>query len=376
MAKATQYEFETLCRAILDAVGGSQNIANVFHCITRLRIVPVNRDLVDMAKLSSIKGILKVVESSGQIQCVIGTTVPEVYNDFIAISGINPGGEVKADAADTASDAVAVQEKKQNLIIRGLNTLAACVTPYLYAIVAGGMIKGIVSLITALGLAASDSDIITVLSAVGDAPFYFMPFMAGYAAAKRFRVKEVFGLMTAGILMYSTFSAPAEGVSSYAFGFIDIPAYNYKSSLFPVILSVWFFSVIFHFIDKRMPKNLRIVFSGALSFLIAAPIFLGFLAPLGNWFASVMTGGSAGFTLLYTGGVGKSEGNSVSAALMPACTSCSATSSAMPRSNCRVMTEAPAEEKELICTRPDMEPNCVSRGAVTTAAMTSGEAPG
>ena len=236
MAKATQYEFETLCRAILDAVGGSQNIANVFHCITRLRIVPVNRDLVDMAKLSSIKGILKVVESSGQIQCVIGTTVPEVYNDFIAISGINPGGEVKADAADTASDAAAVQEKKQNLIIRGLNTLAACVTPYLYAIVAGGMIKGIVSLITALGLAASDSDIITVLSAVGDAPFYFMPFMAGYAAAKRFRVKEVFGLMTAGILMYSTFSAPAEGVSSYAFGFIDIPAYNYKSSLFPVIL--------------------------------------------------------------------------------------------------------------------------------------------
>ena len=265
MAKATQYEFETLCRAILDAVGGSQNIANVFHCITRLRIVPVNRDLVDMDKLSSIKGILKVVESSGQIQCVIGTTVPEVYNDFIAISGINPGGEVKADAADTASDAAAVQEKKQNLIIRGLNTLAACVTPYLYAIVAGGMIKGIVSLITALGLAASDSDIITVLSAVGDAPFYFMPFMAGYAAAKRFRVKEVFGLMTAGILMYSTFSAPAEGVSSYAFGFIDIPAYNYKSSLFPVILSVWFFSVIFHFIDKRMPKNLRIVFSGALS---------------------------------------------------------------------------------------------------------------
>ena len=293
MAKATQYEFETLCRAILDAVGGSQNIANVFHCITRLRIVPVNRDLVDMAKLSSIKGILKVVESSGQIQCVIGTTVPEVYNDFIAISGINPGGEVKADAADTASDAAAVLEKKQNLIIRGLNTLAACVTPYLYAIVAGGMIKGIVSLITALGLAASDSDIITVLSAVGDAPFYFMPFMAGYAAAKRFRVKEVFGLMTAGILMYSTFSAPAEGVSSYAFGFIDIPAYNYKSSLFPVILSVWFFSVIFHFIDKRMPKNLRIVFSGALSFLIAAPIFLGFLAPLGNWFASVMTGGFA-----------------------------------------------------------------------------------
>jgi len=50
------------------------------------------------------------------------------------------------------------------------------------------------------------------------------------------------------------------------------------------------FSVIFHFIDKRMPKNVRIVFSGSLSFLISAPLFLGFAAPLGNWIAVIMTG--------------------------------------------------------------------------------------
>ena len=42
-----------------------------------------------------------------------------------------------------------------------------------------------------------------------------------------------------------------------------------------------------------MPKNLRIVFSGALSFLISAPLFLGFAAPLGNWIAKGMTGGFA-----------------------------------------------------------------------------------
>lgn len=288
MANTTKHEYEKMCSEILEAIGGSQNIKNVFHCITRLRIVPVNRDLVDMEKLGKISGILKVVESSGQIQCVIGTTVPDVYNDFVAISGAAAGGSVEA-AADDKGDK-APEEKKQNLLIRGLNTLASCVTPNLYAIVAGGMIKGIVSLITAIGLVASDSDIITVLNAVGDAPFYFMPFLVGYAAAKRFKVKEVFGIMTAGILMYSTFMSPAEGVSSYAFGFINIPAYNYKSSIFPVILSVYIFSLIHHFIDKHMPKNLRIVFSGALSFLISAPLFLGFAAPLGNWIAKVMTG--------------------------------------------------------------------------------------
>lgn len=289
MADLSKYEYGKMCSEILDTFGGPQNVKNVFHCITRLRLVPANRDLVNMEKLNQISGILKVVESSGQIQCVIGTTVPEVYADFLAISGASAGGEVEA-ASDAKADGV--EEKKPNLLIRALNTLASCVTPYLYAIVAGGMIKGIVSLITAFGVSSS-SDVITVLNAVGDAPFYFMPFLVGFAAAKRFRVKEVFGIMTAGILMYSTFMSPAEGVSAYRFLFFDIPAYNYKSALFPVILSVWLFSVVFHFIDKRMPKNLRIVFSGALSFLISAPLFLAFLAPLGNMFAKVMTGAFA-----------------------------------------------------------------------------------
>ena len=292
MGTTSKSEYTQLCTEILEAVGGSKNVKNVFHCITRLRIVPVNRDAVDMEKLSKVSGILKVVESSGQIQCVIGTTVPEVYEEFLAMSGVAAGGSVEAEPATDD-----VPEKKPNIITRGLNTLASCVTPGLYAIVAGGMIKGIVSLLTAIGLVSSKSDIITVLNAVGDAPFYFMPFIIGYAAAKRFKVKEIFGIMTAGILMYSTFLSPKEGIIGYAFGPINIPAYNYKGSIFPVILSVWIFSIIFHLIDKHMPKNLRIVFSGALSFLISAPLFLGFAAPLGNWIAKGMT---SGFAWLFT----------------------------------------------------------------------------
>ena len=283
----SKYEYGAMCLSILEAVGGSDNIANVYHCITRLRIVPKNRDLVDIVKLNDVKGLLKVIESSGQLQCVVGTDVPEVYTEFVQIAGVKAGGEVEADHQDN------IKEKKQNIIIRGLNTLSACVTPGLYTIVAGGMIKGVISLITAFGWVSSSSDIIIVLNAIGDAPFYFMPFIIGFGAAKRFKIKEVFGIMIAGILMYSTFLSPAEGISSYGFTLFDIPAYNYKGSIFPVILSVWIFSMIFHFIDKRMPKNLRIVFSGSLSFLIAAPLFLGFAAPLGNWIAVGMTSGFA-----------------------------------------------------------------------------------
>ena len=52
---------------------------------------------------------------------------------------------------------------------------------------------------------------------------------------------------------------------------------------------------------------------------------------------------SAGFTLLYTGGFGRSVGKSVSAELIAACTSCSATSSPRLNANCSVITELPLE---------------------------------
>ena len=61
---------------------------------------------------------------------------------------------------------------------------------------------------------------------------------------------------------------------------------------------------------------------------------------------------------------------------MAACTSCSATSSGTDKSNWRVTTDAPADDREDICTSPDMVPNWRSSGAVTTAAITSGDAPG
>ncbi|OIQ76292.1 hypothetical protein GALL_420340 [mine drainage metagenome] len=89
-----------------------------------------------------------------------------------------------------------------------------------------------------------------------------------------------------------------------------------------------------------------------------------------------MTGASAGLTLAYTGGCGRSVGRKLPAALMAACTSCSATSSDSDRSKRRVMTEAPPELTDHICASPGIWPNWRSSGAVIEDVITSGLAPG
>jgi hypothetical protein len=91
---------------------------------------------------------------------------------------------------------------------------------------------------------------------------------------------------------------------------------------------------------------------------------------------SVRIGVSAGFTLLYTGGFGRSVGKRVSAELIAACTSCSATSSPRLSVNCSVITELPLELVDVIWFSPGICPRNRSSGAVTDEAITSGLAPG
>lgn len=279
-------KYEKLCKSILEAIGGKDNINEVFHCVTRLRIIAKDKSKVDFDKLKSTEDILQVKEIGNQIQLVIGMQVPDVYDEFCEMTGLDKKAEVAADEND--QDSKQAVHKRENPITSLLNTLAAIVTPTLWGIIAGGMLKGIISTLVAFGWMSAKGDVAVILGIIADAPFYFMPFLVGYAAAKRFKVNEAFGIMMAGILMYPTILNGAADGTVLSFLGMTVPCINYKNSIFPVILSVWIFSIIYHFIDKYMNKNVRIVFSGMLSFVIAGPIALIITAPLGNYIATVL----------------------------------------------------------------------------------------
>ena len=74
--------------------------------------------------------------------------------------------------------------------------------------------------------------------------------------------------------------------------------------------------------------------------------------------------------------MGKSLGKTLVAALIAACTCCSATSRGSLSVNRSVITDAPPELTEVIWSKPGIWPSCRSKGAVTVAVITSGLAPG
>ena len=85
----TMGKYEQDARLLLAYVGGKENIAAVSHCVSRMRFVLNDPAKADVAKIEALKSAKGTFTQAGQFQVIIGNTVNDFYNDFIAVSGID-----------------------------------------------------------------------------------------------------------------------------------------------------------------------------------------------------------------------------------------------------------------------------------------------
>ena len=98
-------DYNKTANAILQKVGGSQNVQNVTHCITRLRFTLVDTTKADTPAIKAIDGVVSVIEKGGQYQVVIGNEVDNVYKAVMKL----------VDIKETSKSSVSAQpaEKKK-----------------------------------------------------------------------------------------------------------------------------------------------------------------------------------------------------------------------------------------------------------------------
>jgi PTS system sucrose-specific IIC component len=138
-----------LAQEILYAIGGASNIKSFTNCITRLRINLVNRDIIDEAKLKSIKGVLGVVDDE-TYQIVLGPgTVKKVADEFgdIIQSGAGADAPQQATVQAGGHDIKAELKKKNNTPFKNfLRKIGNIFIPLIPALVGAGLINGIAGL--------------------------------------------------------------------------------------------------------------------------------------------------------------------------------------------------------------------------------------
>ena len=264
-----------IAEEVLAAVGGSENIVSVTHCMTRLRFVLKDQSIPNKKKLESIKGVMGTNIAGGQYQVIIGNSVGNVYKELIEISGV----------IDTTADFKADQVKeKVNPVVTALDFIAGCMTPLFTAIIAGGLIKVLLVIFgpTLLGVLSSESDTYILMNALGDAPFYFLPILVAFTASKKLNCNSFLAVMVSSILIYpDVITLLGSEQATHLFGAIPVVHGSYASSIIPAMLSTILLKYVEILVDKIVPDWSKNFLKPLLIVLITAPITLCALAPLG-----------------------------------------------------------------------------------------------
>lgn len=287
MAAHTEY-----ARDLVAAVGGSDNVAGVTHCATRLRFRLRNPAAADKEKISSLKETLGVMEGAGQLQVVIGMNVGDVYADVADIPGIPGLGEVDASddpplapSAKTAgSDEVDV--KKPGFLDRVLATISAIFSPWIPLLASVGIIKGVLSLAVNFGWLADTSSTYVIMTAIPTALIYFFPVLLGFTAARQFGASPYVGaLIGASLLEPGLVEISQNGAQLNLFG-IPFTAQAFGNSVIPILLGMWAFGYLEKGLKRVLPKVTQLLLVPLLSVAIMVPAMMLIFGPIGFWIAT------------------------------------------------------------------------------------------
>ena len=279
-------KYDKMAREILSDVGGKDNINSVIHCVTRLRFYLKDDMKPSDDKIRDIDGVIDVRRAQGQYQVVIGPEVPDVYDAAIKQLGSGFGDD------DATAKAVAETQKGPDnrslgkKIVDGFNSFIGVVTgsmsPIIWSLAAAGILKGFLSILTMpqLGeLLSPKSELFTVLNAIGDSAFFFLPILVGFSAAKRIGGDPLIAAVIGGVLVHPTLTALA-GKSIGQIGSYSFPMVNYAYSIFPMILAAWLAFKIEEYLKKHLPTYLVMIFVPFVTVLVVSAITLYVTGPV------------------------------------------------------------------------------------------------
>ena len=286
--------YRDLAQFIIDNVGGKENIISVVHCTTRLRFKLKDEAKANDDQLKANDGIVTVVKSSGQYQVVIGTHVDKVYDDVLAVGGLTGGGQVADDYEDKSN---------MSLMDRFIDLISGIFTPFLGVMAAAGMIQGLTSAMGSFGWISTTSGTYTILYAIGNGFFYFLPIILGLTAARKFKVNEFIGIAIGAAMVYpnilSLYNSKTVLMTLFKGSIIESPIHatflkipvilmNYSSTVIPIVLAVWFASYVQKFVTKLIPGVVQLFLVPFFTLLITVPITFLVIGPVATWIADII----------------------------------------------------------------------------------------
>ncbi len=279
---------------VLKNIGGRENIVSAAHCATRLRLVIDDNSRCNKTALENIEGVKGVFEAAGQLQIIFGTgTVNKVYEEFAQLSGISGGDREELKKAALS---------KQNWLKRGIKILGDIFVPIIPAIVASGLLMGLLEGLSKVWPDMSESGTYTIIHLFSNAAFVFLPILIAISAAKAFGGNIFLGAVIGMIMIHSDLlnawavagmDAADIPTASAWFGLYDINLVGYQGHVIPVVIAVWVMSMIEKWLHKIVPEIIDLFVTPLVTVLVTGYLTLTIIGPVFSTLENYVLDGAA-----------------------------------------------------------------------------------
>ena len=311
-------------QAIVDGVGGPDNISSLTHCATRLRFELKDASLVDAAALDANPVVMGAVPQSGdRYQVVVGGAVQGVFTDIMNLPSMKSRSTGTMSDADVKAAARSKARGKVAWIDAFFEYLSDSFRPLLGVLLGGSLIIAIAAVLDALGLVpfqgvdrASAAGATWIFwDAMWRSVLYFLPIMVAYNAAKKLNVDPWLGATIMAALFTPEFLSlgatkyvetaegsglfqqvrmfpdtvcttnAALGTESCVATIFGLPMQlnGYGGQVFVPLMMVALLALLYRFLKKVFPENVQMVFVPFISLLVMVPVTAFLVGPLGIW---------------------------------------------------------------------------------------------
>lgn len=276
---------EEIAKQLVPLLGGKENILSATHCATRLRLVINDESKINKSEIEKLDQVKGAFSSAGQFQVIFGTgIVNKVFAAFAIETGLGNQDTTKYSEA---------MKKKMNPFARLARTLSNIFVPIIPAIVASGLLMGLLGMLRAFGWVEPDSSWIVLLDMFSSAAFIILPILIGVSAAKEFGANPYLGAVIGGIMTHPILLNPwilgnAEPEFLNFIG-LNVALIGYQGTVIPILLAIYIMSKIEKGLRKVVPNAIDLLVVPFVTIILTGFIAIFAIGPLGLFLGDLLT---------------------------------------------------------------------------------------
>ncbi|SFT82111.1 PTS system, sucrose-specific IIC component [Selenomonas sp. GACV-9] len=290
---------ELIAQEIYEIVGPAGNIRSVTHCMTRLRLYLVQRPDNMESNLQKIAGVLGVNDTGDELQIILGPgTAASVTDCFTSIidkaagdTAVQPAAPEKPQIGDGKALHAQIRAKNATPVKLFFKRIASIFMPLIPAFIACGLTTGLLSIAAKIDPSITTAAWFQLGAVAGNVVFWSMNLFIGYNTAKEFGGSPILGGILGGLISHPGLAAITLGDTQLVPG---------RGGVISVLLVAALGALIEKRLQRLIPDMFSLFLVPLLTFLIAGPIAICVLQPLGGLIATTI--GTAATAAVQHGG--------------------------------------------------------------------------